>query len=764
MITFRNLMGFIDKTGEVVIQPQYDGANDFTEGLSAVITNSKTGYIDITGKMVIEPTFDYGAPFSEGLAQVSLNQKPGFIDKTGKMVITLEADYVGDFHDGLALVSREGKIGYMDKTGKIVIEPQFVYGDSFADGFAPVQIDGKYGYINKTGQVVITPRFAWAGVFQNGLASLQDEMSQSYIDIKGNIVLQIPLPSYSRPRTQVVPFIPAIPTETQEGSCFTTSNIVNLPTAWRCTTNDNMLLDPCLLAGDGETLVCGSDPTTGEVGFVLNLTEPLPTPTPMSKKLTREMLENATYLFDQGGDWLPITVTLKGGNGEEKYGTGETEKNTFVLLDATGYGDLNGDGLEDAAVVLAMNGGGTGWFERLIVFMNDNGKPKQVAASSLGDRTIINSITIYGGFITVDMLAQGPNDGACCPTMPLVVQYVLDGNELKEQYTPQWLMQLDDGSTCNFATGASALVGDKRINYYCTEKGDVLGDVMMNTLWDEESAWTVEKVVITDTAGDGTFTVVSSDTVKVNTVWQPIDPLQAMQEIGLTPQAVTMTLGKVAQRMVGQVRPAVAYNHNAPPALNGEPAHLHFTFDDGTLSTWGGVDTTQPQLLIYPLETYQNIYAMAGNDELSYRVDLLNGLLATRPTAISETLPILPDMYGSQVLTAQVNYLDFKNGSGVRFITHYAQDASPITNETIFYTFQGITKDGKYYISYFSPITASILPNTYDESDAATDYDAFAADFDNYLVETQQALNKTTNFTPTLSSLDSMLQSLQIKP
>ena len=48
--------------------------------------NGKVGYIDKTGKMVINPQWDNGWEFSEGLAQVQLDGKWGFIDKTGKIV------------------------------------------------------------------------------------------------------------------------------------------------------------------------------------------------------------------------------------------------------------------------------------------------------------------------------------------------------------------------------------------------------------------------------------------------------------------------------------------------------------------------------------------------------------------------------------------------------------------------------------------------------------------------------------------------------
>jgi len=50
-------------------------------------TKSKTGFIDKTGKFVIEPKFDNAGPFSEGLARATITEggeeKLGFIDHSG---------------------------------------------------------------------------------------------------------------------------------------------------------------------------------------------------------------------------------------------------------------------------------------------------------------------------------------------------------------------------------------------------------------------------------------------------------------------------------------------------------------------------------------------------------------------------------------------------------------------------------------------------------------------------------------------------------
>lgn len=52
--------GFVDKNGKIVIEPQYDDARSFANGLAAVKVVDKWGFIDENGKICIEPQF-YGA-------------------------------------------------------------------------------------------------------------------------------------------------------------------------------------------------------------------------------------------------------------------------------------------------------------------------------------------------------------------------------------------------------------------------------------------------------------------------------------------------------------------------------------------------------------------------------------------------------------------------------------------------------------------------------------------------------------------------------
>lgn len=101
----------------------------------------KYGYLDRTGKIVIEPQFEYAEPFFEGRAFVEFNGKPAFTDMGGNIVAIPNCKpFAMAFSDGLRLVKATDKFGYFDKSGKMAIPPAFDDAGSFSEGMAAVKI------------------------------------------------------------------------------------------------------------------------------------------------------------------------------------------------------------------------------------------------------------------------------------------------------------------------------------------------------------------------------------------------------------------------------------------------------------------------------------------------------------------------------------------------------------------------------------------------------------------------------------------------
>lgn len=135
-----------------MIEPRFDNARKFSEGLAPVSIGGKCGYISKDGNMVIPFRFETAHPFKEGLAAVLLNGKFGYIDNTGKSVIPYRFENAGDFSEGLAPAMLNGKYGYIDRSGKSAIPYKYDDALLFNYGIAKVRIDGKDGYIDKSGK------------------------------------------------------------------------------------------------------------------------------------------------------------------------------------------------------------------------------------------------------------------------------------------------------------------------------------------------------------------------------------------------------------------------------------------------------------------------------------------------------------------------------------------------------------------------------------------------------------------------------------
>ena len=154
-VSKNGLWGFIDESGNVVVNPAYLSVNAFSEGLSVVVIDTiyKTIQTDTTvsfngNQLVLSPKHER-----------YLYVKYGYINPNGDYVIppTLitrfkladsiqHIDYIPSLHDfsfrnGLAVcMDSTNKFGYLNKEGKIVIPCKYKDASRFSEGKARVSI------------------------------------------------------------------------------------------------------------------------------------------------------------------------------------------------------------------------------------------------------------------------------------------------------------------------------------------------------------------------------------------------------------------------------------------------------------------------------------------------------------------------------------------------------------------------------------------------------------------------------------------------
>ena len=180
----------------------------------------------------------------------------------------------------------------------------------------------------------------------------------------------------------------------------------------------------------------------------------------------------------------------------------------------------------------------------------------------------------------------------------------------------------------------------------------------------------------------------------------------------------------------------------------------------------------EPYMRVFPVADFATAYAAAPENYAAPTISALQSLLAARPPDGDAALPFLVMAGAAQVFHAQAAYLDFANGSGVRYLTSYGQYYVPYNNHDLFYTFQGLTADGKYWVSAVFPVNHALLPPSADSSVvppggiAIPSYTSpsFDADMTAYYAAMKALMNAqpADTFTPALDCLDQYITSLNV--
>ena len=167
-----------------------------------------------------------------------------------------------------------------------------------------------------------------------------------------------------------------------------------------------------------------------------------------------------------------------------------------------------------------------------------------------------------------------------------------------------------------------------------------------------------------------------------------------------------------------------------------------------------------PHIDIFPLKRYSELAPDAVNPDVAALQALIGG------GTVGNSLPLLPIFNAGQLFHAQYKIIKFTPGSGVRYLTQYAQNFDPINNYDMFYSYQGLTSDGKYWISAIFPISNPILPANGNNPPNGQSSEDFGNNYPTYITDITNQLNAQTggSFSPTISVLDDLIKSIQIQP
>lgn len=193
------------------------------------------------------------------------------------------------------------------------------------------------------------------------------------------------------------------------------------------------------------------------------------------------------------------------------------------------------------------------------------------------------------------------------------------------------------------------------------------------------------------------------------------------------------------------------------------PAHTRFNLQNYALFD----KFHQPRIYIYPVNAFIEL-----SEAAAYNIKRLqDAMSAPNPGQLTANdLPGVTFFNAGAVFASNIKPIQFQNGSGLRFLTEYAQYFAPINNRELFYMFQGLSNDGEYYIIAILPITHPALqadekpettppdggiPFPGESGDPAETVSAYYNQVADLL-----DISQPNAFAPNLDALDAMIASL----
>ncbi|PWH86818.1 WG repeat-containing protein [Brumimicrobium oceani] len=151
--------------------------------------NGKYGFMDEKGGRVIDPIFEYAGQFNNGLAVVIENGLYGYINKDGEHLIEAKFEEAMDFDQGRAIIVENDKYGLIDVSGAYILAPDYLDIGEFSDGIAYVQNEEGYQYYTLEGTLAFSAVFDEAFSFEKGIAKVRKGDEKGFIGLDGAFIV-----------------------------------------------------------------------------------------------------------------------------------------------------------------------------------------------------------------------------------------------------------------------------------------------------------------------------------------------------------------------------------------------------------------------------------------------------------------------------------------------------------------------------------------------------------------------------------------------
>lgn len=185
------MYGYKDENGEVIIEPIYDYAGNFSEGYAYVFNESEGGYIDLEGNMILDiDHYCFGYEFSNGLAvlehmDAETTITDGYIvmNENGDEIVSGAYDYIFIDNAGFIECSLNRELIYYDMEGRLLEGMDDLYViQGFVNGYAIVEEEhtGIWYLIDTDYNIIDVEGYELTDYF-NGLSEYYSEELDEYV-------------------------------------------------------------------------------------------------------------------------------------------------------------------------------------------------------------------------------------------------------------------------------------------------------------------------------------------------------------------------------------------------------------------------------------------------------------------------------------------------------------------------------------------------------------------------------------------------------
>ncbi len=133
IIDFAGTPCMIFREGTQICHADFTELYDFSEGMAVFQHGIVYGFIDTTGDVIIQPRFEQAWRFENGTARVMVQEKQGLINKAGEFIVRAEYDKVYIPSSQRILVKQAGKYLFLnmqgDRVGASYLNATSYFGD-----------------------------------------------------------------------------------------------------------------------------------------------------------------------------------------------------------------------------------------------------------------------------------------------------------------------------------------------------------------------------------------------------------------------------------------------------------------------------------------------------------------------------------------------------------------------------------------------------------------------------------------------------------